>query len=62
MKLKGDGGHSAVLHTLPLAGSLNTWICGVAFGYAQISPCSETSHILKMLCKIRLVLHSFMAC
>ena len=47
----GGLGHSAVLRTLPLTGSLNRWICGFAFGYAQI--CSaiapQTSRIPKTL-------------
>ena len=41
--LIGNGGHSAVLRTLPLSGSLNTRICG-SLTLAQISQ-GETSHI-----------------
>ena len=41
--LIGNGGHSAVLRTLPLSGSLNRWICG-SLTLAQISQ-GETSHI-----------------
>ena len=41
--LIGNGGHSAVLRTLPLSGSLNRRICG-SLTLAQISQ-GETSHI-----------------
>ena len=47
-KIYGDGGHSAVLRTLPLK-SLNRWICGSAFGYAQICPYGQISHISRTL-------------
>ena len=48
-EIYGDGGHSAVLRTLPLTRSLNRWICGSAFGYAQIPTIDGTSHIPGML-------------
>ena len=41
-------GHSAVLRTLPLSGSLNRRICG-SLTLAQISPYGETSHIPRTL-------------
>ena len=34
--------------------SLNRWICGFAFGYAQISPYGETSHIPRTLAEMLL--------
>jgi hypothetical protein len=45
----GGLGHSAVLRTLPLTGSLNRWICG-SFMLAQICPNGQTSHIPETLC------------
>jgi len=46
IEIFGGGGHSAVLRTLSLLGSLNRRICGFALSdYAQISPYGETSHI-----------------
>ena len=45
-------GHSVVLRTSPLSGSLNRRICGFAFGYAQVSPYGETSHIPRTLDEI----------
>jgi len=42
-----DGGQAAVLRILPF-GLLNRRICGLAFGYAQIS-FRETSHVRQTL-------------
>jgi len=52
----GGLGHSAVLRPLPLTGSLNRWICGFAFGYAQIcfAIAPQTSHTPKPLGDISL--------
>ena len=47
--LIGNGGHSAVLRTLPLSGSLNRWICGFAFGFRPNHRYARTSHIRQTL-------------
>ena len=44
----GGLGHSAVLRTLPLSGSLNKLVSG-SFMLAQICPNGQTSHIPKTL-------------
>jgi len=49
MKSLGGLGHYAVAsQPCPYRGSLNRWICGSAFGYAQI-PQGGTSHIPETL-------------
>ena len=47
-KIYGDGGHSAVLRTLPLSGSLNRRICGSLY---KAKTCSETERILDDIIK-----------
>jgi len=53
IEIHGDGGNSTVPRTLPLSGQLK--ICAFAFGFAQMRPYRQTSHIRNTLSAISLV-------